>query len=81
MSVMQVKRLSKKDTDKIIIHLLIAKDIISKLEHEYGDIVFNEEADLFVNDIPSAAESIIKIWNATKDNLKECDIYHKSSKT
>lgn len=77
---MQIKRLTKKDTDKIAIHLLIAQDIILKLEHEYGDIIFNEEADLFVNDVPSAAESVIKIWNATKNHLKECDIYHKNNK-
>lgn len=78
---MQVKRLTKTDTDKIIIHLLIAKDIISKLEHEYGDIVFNEEAKLYTPDIISAADSIIKIWNATKDNLEECDTHYKNNKT
>jgi len=77
---MQIKRLTKKDTDKIAIHLLIAQDIILKLEHEYGDIIFNEEADLFVNDVPSAAESVIKIWNATEDSLKERDIHYKSDK-
>ena len=77
---MKVKRLTKKDTDKIIIHLLIAKDIISKLECEYGDIIFNEEAELYTPDILSAAESVIKIWNATEDSLKERDIHYKSDK-
>lgn len=78
---LQVKRLSKKDTDKIVIHLLIAKDIISKLEREHGDIIFNDEANLFTPDIISAADSIIKIWNATKDNLEECDTHYKNNKT
>ena len=78
---MQVKRLTKKDTDKIVIHLLIAKDIISKLEHEYGDIIFNEEAELYIPEMISAAESVIKIWNATKDSLKERDIHYKNNKT
>lgn len=62
-----MKKISKRDTDRICLHMLVVRDLLSKLEDEYGEIKFNKDAKLFSDEILYAAEAVERAWNNTSN--------------
>ena len=63
---MKIKILSKKDTDRVAIHMHIVHDLLSKFEAEYGDVAFNTDAKMFNADVLFAAGTVERVYNNTK---------------
>ena len=67
---MKIKILSKKDTDRIAIHMHIVYELLSKFEDEYGDVSFNTDAKMFNEDILCAAGAVERVYNNTNTDSK-----------
>lgn len=62
----KIKILSKKDTDRIALHLHIAHELILKYENEYGEIAFNKDAKMYNEDVLNTAGAIERVYSNTK---------------